>query len=245
VSRPQTQTPRRRPTAALAGLLALVLTWPPDSGPAAAETARPSPQTATPGQPAAGTTAKPADSGPLLGPLKLPDLELPKVPSLMEVWRQMDQLPEQVGLPRVNHVIDRQFDQLIGRLDTMIPVIESLGFQVRNFDIDWTLPPTIKVRLESTESATDEEYQKVLAQVRGDLVLESIVLSLGGVRRIQSASNLAPFKRALIEVDLSLPPHVVMSFSDPTNQFAERFRGHRENLRSLPLPPPTAAASSP
>ena len=156
---------------------------------------------------------------------------LPTLPSLPEMIDSVGALPERVGLPNANHLVDAQFDRLVQKLNLAIPAIETLGFEVRNFEVDWTMPPQIRVRLQSSEDVTDEEYAFVLAKVKGDLILESIILSLGGVHKIQKAANLAPFRRAQLEVDLTIPPKVVMTFTDPTNKFHERFLEHHEALK--------------
>ena len=161
----------------------------------------------------------------------IPKLKLPDGMSLPEMLSSVGSLPEKVGLPSANHVIEVQFDKLIQKLNVAIPAVESLGYEVRNFEVDWTLPPQIKVRLQSSETVSDQEYEHVLASVRGDLIVESIILSLGGVRKIQRASGLAPFKRAQLEVDMGIPPKVVMIFSDPTNKFHERFVASHEALQ--------------
>ena len=70
----------------------------------------------------------------------------------------------------------------------------------------------------------------MLASVKGDIILESIILSLNGVHKVQQASGLKPFKRAVLEVDVGLPPHVVMTFSDPANRYHDRFTEHRAAL---------------
>ncbi len=192
--------------------------------------------------------------------LGIPMPTLPEMPSLPEMINTMGALPERIGLPNANHLIDAQFDRLVQKLNLAIPAIETLGFEVRNFEVDWTMPPQIKVRLQSSEDVTDEEYAFVLARVKGDLILESIILSLGSVHKIQKAANLAPFRRAQLEVDLGIPPKVVMTFTDPTNKFHERFVEHHNallkamseanahsfsatppplnDLNGIPLPPP-------
>jgi len=176
--------------------------------------------------PPEGAEAKPGLS--LLG-VKLPGM--PQMPSLPDMLTAVGSLPEKVGLPNANAMVDRQFDKLVQKLNVAIPAVETLGYEVRNFEVEWTLPPQIRVRLQSSEEVTDAEYEHVLASVKGDLILESIILSLGGVRKIQKASGLAPFKRAFLEVDLTIPPKVVMTFSDPTNKFHDRFTEHHDALR--------------
>lgn len=161
----------------------------------------------------------------------MPKVNMPEMPSLPDMLKSVGALPERVGLPNANQLVDQQFDKLVAKLNVAIPAVETLGFEVRNFEVDWTLPPKVRVRLQSHEDVTDAEYEAVLASIRGDLFLESIILSLGGVRKIQHATNLAPFKRAAIDVEFGLPPHVIMTFSDPTNRFLDRFRENREKLR--------------
>ncbi len=161
----------------------------------------------------------------------LPQMKMPDLPSLPDMLTSVGALPEKIGLPNANQVIDAQFDRLVQKLNIAIPAVETLGYEVRNFEVDWGLPPQIRVRLQSSEEVTDAEYDHVLASVKGDLILESIVLSLSGVRKIQRASGLAPFKRAILEVDLTIPPKVVMTFSDPTNKFHDRFVEHHEALK--------------
>ncbi len=179
--------------------------------------------------PPEGADAKPGLS--LLG-VKLPGMpKMPEMPSLPDMLTAVGSLPEKVGLPNANTVVDKQFDKLVQKLNVAIPAVETLGYEVRNFEVEWTLPPQIRVRLQSSEEVSDAEYAHVLASVKGDLILESIILSLGGVRKIQKAAGLAPFKRAFLEVDLTIPPKVVMTFSDPTNKFHDRFTEHHDALR--------------
>lgn len=161
----------------------------------------------------------------------LPQVHIPDMPSLPDMLNSVGALPERVGLPNANRLIDAQFDKLVRKLDIAIPAVETLGYEVRNFEVDWTLPPQIKVRLQSSEEVSDAEYAHVLASVKGDIILESIILSLNGVHKIQQASGLAPFKRAVLEVDVGLPPHVIMTFSDPTNKYHDRFTEHRAALK--------------
>ncbi len=161
----------------------------------------------------------------------MPQVKMPEMPSLPDMLSAVGSLPEKVGLPNANTVVDKQFDKLVQKLNIAIPAVETLGYEVRNFEVEWTLPPQIRVRLQSSEEVSDAEYEHVLASVKGDLILESIILSLGGVRKIQKASGLAPFKRAFLEVDLTIPPKVVMTFSDPTNKFHDRFTEHHDALR--------------
>ena len=218
-------TPGRRHSAAvIAALLALA------APPASAETQLPLHSTFQTPPP---ESAEPVPGKTFLG-VKLPALpqvRMPEVPSLPEMLSSVGALPEKVGLPNANHVIDAQFDKLVRKLDIAIPMVETLGYEVRNFEVDWTLPPLIKVRLQSSEDVSDAEYQHVLASVKGDLILESIILSLNGVHKIQQSSGLAPFKRAQLEVDVGLPPHVIMTFSDPSNKFHDRFTEHRAALK--------------
>ncbi len=195
--------------------------------PVAAETQAPAPATVQALAPPSGPVT--AHSGTTVFGIPVPALsDLPSLPEMISV---VGALPERVGLPNANHVLDAQFDRLVQKLNVVIPTIETLGFEVRNFEVDWTVPPQIRVRLQSSEAVTDEEYAFVLAGVKGDLILESIVLSLGSVHKIQRASNLAPFQRAQLEVDLSIPPKVVMTFTDPTNKFHDRFLEHHEALQ--------------
>ena len=207
---------------ALMALMALMAVL--AAAPAGAET--PAPVNSTfQSPPPEGAETKPGMS--VLG-VKLPGM--PQMPSLPEMLSAVGSLPEKVGLPNANAVVDRQFDKLVQKLNVAIPAVETLGYEVRNFEVEWTLPPQIRVRLQSSEEVSDAEYAHVLASVKGDLILESIILSLGGVRKIQKTSGLAPFKRAFIEVDLTIPPKVVMTFSDPTNKFHDRFAEHRGAL---------------
>jgi hypothetical protein len=204
-------------------VVALVATLAAPACGLAADARKPEPP--TPQEPA----AEPAKSGSFLG-LKMPampNLTKPEMPSLPDLVKSVGALPERVGLPNANQVIDQQFDRMVQKLNRAIPAIESLGYEVRNFEVDWTLPPIIKVRLQSSEVVTHAEFDYVLKSVKGDLILESIIMSLAGVHRMQSATNLSAFKRALIEVDVAVPPHVIMVFSDPTNKFRERFEEHR------------------
>ncbi|MEI6558908.1 MAG: hypothetical protein WCO00_10925 [Rhodospirillaceae bacterium] len=161
----------------------------------------------------------------------LPQVKMPEMPSLPDMLTAVGAFPEKIGLPNANHLVDAQFDRLVQKLNIAIPAIETLGYEVRNFEVEWTLPPQVRVRLQSSEEVSDAEYAHVLASVKGDLILESIILSLGGVRKIQRAGDLAPFKRAVIEVDLTIPPKVIMTFSDPTNKFHDRFTDHHAALR--------------
>ncbi len=161
----------------------------------------------------------------------LPQVTMPDMPSLPDMLNAVGALPEKIGLPNANNMVDQQFDRLVKKLNIAIPAVETLGYEVRNFEVEWTLPPQIRVRLQSSEDVSDAEYRHVLASVKGDLILESIILSLGGVRKIQQASDLAPFKRAIVEVDLTIPPKVVMTFSDPTNKFHDRFVDHHAALQ--------------
>ena len=161
----------------------------------------------------------------------MPQVKMPEMPSLPDMLNAVGALPEKVGLPNANAVVDKQFDKLVQKLNVAIPAVETLGYEVRNFEVEWTLPPQIRVRLQSSEEVSDAEYEHVLASVKGDLILESIILSLGGVRKIQKASGLAPFKRAILEVDLTIPPKVIMTFSDPTNKFHDRFTDHHDALK--------------
>ncbi|MEI8396240.1 MAG: hypothetical protein WCF85_16015 [Rhodospirillaceae bacterium] len=188
---------------------------------------------------------------------EMPKMKMPDMPSLPDMLSTAGALPEKIGLPNANHIIDHQFERLVQKLNIAVPAVETLGYEVRNFEVDWTLPPTIKVRLQSSEQVTDEEYAFVLASVKGDLILESIVLSLNGVAKVQKASGLEPFKRAVIELTIGLPPHVLMTFSDPSNKFHERFIEHRAALQkaiaeakarrpaaAAPTAPPEPAASA-
>ncbi len=161
----------------------------------------------------------------------MPQVKMPDMPSLPEMLTSVGALPEKIGLPNANNMVDVQFDKLVQKLNIAIPAVETLGYEVRNFEVEWTLPPQIRVRLQSSEVVSDAEYEHVLASVKGDLILESIILSLGGVRKIQRASDLAPFKQAVVEVDLTIPPKVVMTFSDPTNKFHDRFVDHHAALK--------------
>jgi hypothetical protein len=197
------------------------------AAPAMAETQAPAPATSQTLAPPSGP-AVPRPGTTVLG-IQIPPL--PELPSLPEMINTVGALPERIGLPNANHVIDAQFDRLVQKLNLAIPAIETLGFEVRNFEVDWTMPPQIRVRLQSSETVTDEEYAFVLAGVKGDLILESIILSLGSVHKIQRAANLAPFQRAQLEVDLTIPPRVVMTFTDPTNKFHDRFVEHHEALQ--------------
>ncbi|MEI6984921.1 MAG: hypothetical protein WCK65_02240 [Rhodospirillaceae bacterium] len=174
--------------------------------------------------------------------------KMPVLPSLPDMLSTVGALPERIGLPNASRIIDNQFDKLVAKLNIAIPAVETLGYEVRNFEVDWTLPPMIKVRLQSSESVSDAEYEHVLRSVKGDYILESIILSLNGVHKIQTASGLAPFKRAVLEVDIGVPPHVIMTFSDPSNKYQDRFAAHRAELKKAmaegkpfpakPAPPP-------
>ena len=181
--------------------------------------------------PPPGAEAKPENSLFGLKMPTLPQVKFPDMPSLPDMLHSVGSLPEKVGLPNANAVVDKQFDKLVRKLNIAIPAVETLGYEVRNFEVEWTLPPQIRVRLQSSEEVSDAEYDHVLASVKGDFILESIILSLGGVRKIQKASGLAPFKRAFLEVDLTIPPKVVMTFSDPTNRYHDRFTEHHGALQ--------------
>ena len=183
-------------------------------------------------------------------------VKLPAMPSLPEMLNSVGALPEKVGLPNATGMVDRQFDKLVQKLNIAIPAVETLGFEVRNFEVEWTLPPQIRVRLQSSAEVSDAEYEHVLASVKGDFILESIILSLGSVRKIPKASGLAPFKRAFLEVDLGIAPKVIMTFSDPANKFNDRFADHHGALQKAmsegkPFPdknallPPEAPAGAP
>ena len=161
----------------------------------------------------------------------MPKVKMPDMPSLPEMLNTVGALPEKVGLPNANAMVDKQFDKLVQKLNIAIPAVETLGYEVRNFEVEWTLPPQIRVRLQSSAEVSDTEFEHVLKSVKGDLILESIILSLGGVRKIQKTSGLAPFKRAFIEVDLTIPPKVIMTFSDPTNKVHDRFALQHEALK--------------
>ena len=200
--------------------------------------------------PPPGAEAKPNDGLFGLRMPSMPQMKLPDMPSLPDMLHSVGSLTEKVGLPNANALVDKQFDKLVQKLDIAIPAVETLGYEVRNFEVEWTLPPQIRVRLQSSEEVSDAEYEHVLASVKGDLILESIVLSLGGVRKIQKASGLAPFKRAYLEVDLTIPPKVVMTFSDPTNRYHDRFTEHHEALQKAmadgkPFPDRNALAPAP
>ncbi|MEI7608253.1 MAG: hypothetical protein WCJ64_12830, partial [Rhodospirillaceae bacterium] len=189
----------------------------------------------------------------------MPKVKMPDMPSLPEMLNTVGALPEKVGLPNANAMVDKQFDKLVQKLNIAIPAVETLGYEVRNFEVEWTLPPQIRVRLQSSAEVSDVEFEHVLTSVKGDLILESIILSLGGVRKIQKTSGLAPFKRAFIEVDLTIPPKVIMTFSDPTNKFHDRFAAQHQALQKamsdgkpfpdkkalLPVVDPAAAAPVP
>ncbi|CAK0761711.1 exported hypothetical protein [Azospirillaceae bacterium] len=152
----------------------------------------------------------------------LPRLSLPNFDKLSRV-----KLPE---IPRINDMVTQQLDRIIQELNNVVPVIETLGFEVKSFVIEWNIPPRVLIRLQSSEDVSDEEFDMIQRSVQSDMILQSVVFSLGGVRRIQRATNLSAFQRASLEIELAVPPRITMMFTDTTNTFHERFLTHRDSL---------------
>jgi hypothetical protein len=140
----------------------------------------------------------------------LPNWSFPSLPNL---WPDLD--------------ASGKFYAFIQQIADTLPIVAKMGFEVSTLSIDMSLPPHAHLRLRSTSVADSEKVSDVATKAATGFVASTIIESAIAAKRIQSATK---FGGVILDVDLSVPPKVRMTFMSANRDANETSERMNEDL---------------
>jgi hypothetical protein len=132
---------------------------------------------------------------------EIPQISLPEMPSV-----SLPSLPA-LSMPDLSGISDS--NGLIQEVGSTLPLLESMGYEVATFRVQWSVPPRAKLRLRSNNVSDVAALESIDTNAPGGVISKALLTSALTAKRIQSNMKLGT---AIIDVDLALNPKIRMSF---------------------------------
>ncbi len=117
-------------------------------------------------------------------------------------------------LKQANANKNQQLEQLLETLDQNMQVIERAGFKLTDLYLQMSLVPMVTGKFAQVSELSEKEWQLLLEEVKGELVLSQILKSL----RKAYAVELENYKVADVRIEATIPPRTVVHFQHKSYQ---------------------------
>src|SRR5215217_2470461 len=118
---------------------------------------------------------------------EIPQLSLPEMPSV-----SLPSLPA-LSMPDLSGISDsmmRAFNGLTQEVGSTLPLLESMGYEVATFRVQWSVPPRAKLRLRSNNVSDVATLESIDTNAPGGVISKALLTSALTAKRIQSNMKL-------------------------------------------------------
>ena len=115
----------------------------------------------------------------------------------------------------LNDIKDAGWDKVVKLVNDILglaPLIEATGFNMKEFTVDATLPPSIIQVFFKERDVDSETIEKIVNDNQDKQMLVLIVRALQKADELQRRMNLADYRFYALSIKIGLPPDISLKF---------------------------------
>ena len=115
----------------------------------------------------------------------------------------------------LNDIKDAGWDKVVKLVNDILglaPLIEATGFNMKEFTVDATLPPSIIQVFFKERDVDPETIEKIVNDNQDKQMLVLIVRALQKADELQRRMNLADYRFYALSIKIGLPPDISLKF---------------------------------
>jgi hypothetical protein len=112
---------------------------------------------------------------------------------------------KEAGWEKVNTLVN----DILG----LAPLIEVTGFNMKELNVDASIPPSVNISFSKEKEADPETIEKLLSENQDKVLLNLIVSALQKADALQKGMKLSDYKFRGLNMKIGLPPDISLKFS--------------------------------
>jgi hypothetical protein len=123
-----------------------------------------------------------------------------------------------LDLSKMSEQAAAQANMFVQQLNDSLPLLEQMGYEVSVINVQWAIPPKLKVRLRSKTGTQPAKAFEPVTAPNQSLFVKTLIWSAAEAKRIQGQMNVGT---AIVDVDFAIPPRIKMSFLKQRHQITD------------------------
>jgi hypothetical protein len=123
-----------------------------------------------------------------------------------------------LDLSKMSEQVTVQANVFAQQVNETLPILEQMGYEVSIINIQWAVPPKLKVRLRSKAGAGPAKPVEAVMTPNQSIFVKTLIWSAAEAKRIQGQMNVGT---AIVDVDFAIPPRIKMSFLKQRHQITD------------------------
>ncbi len=112
-----------------------------------------------------------------------------------------------------NESSQEKYTEAINHAFDMIPMLQELGYETKEFLIHISVPPSIEIHLDANNTLTKEQVEAVKEKFKENIVFVKVVESLYRAGQLQKKLQSGTLQAKGIHIQLGIPPRVSLVYA--------------------------------